>query len=520
MATILEPALKPSVSRFSRSTKSLLDFVERAGNILPHPATLFVILAGIVIVASGVAANFNLSVQHPGTGETVRAVSLLSVEGLHRMLTSLVSNFVSFAPLGTVLVAILGTAIAEKSGLIGAALKMVVLSAPKRLLTSVVVLAGVLSHTASDLGYVLLIPLAAMIFHAVGRHPLAGLAAAFAGVSGGFNANLLLSPLDPLLAGITQEAAHIVDRVYQVNAMANYYFLAVSAIVITIIGTIVTEKIIEPRLGKYTGGAEREEMTSLTPIERRGLKFALGATIVFAGVLLWGTVPADGFLRNPQTGSLLQSPFMSSIVALLFIGAFLIGLAYGIGARTLRNDTDIVDAMTKSVQTMGLYIVLVFFAAQFIAYFNWTNLGLILAVNGAEALRTLELSGVVLIISFVVLCILIDLVIGSAAAKWAIMAPVFVPMMMLLGFSPELTQAGYRVGDSVANIITPMMAYFPLIVAFAQKYEPQARIGTIMATMLPYSVAFFIVWTLLLIVWYYFGIPLGPGASMHYTPHP
>lgn len=494
----------------------ILNRIERVGNLVPNPAIMFVGLAVIVVAASWVVSSADVTVQHPATQETIRAVNLLSVEGLHRILTGLVTNFTGFAPLGTVLVALLGLAVAEASGLIRTSLRLLVMSSPKQLLTVVVVFAGVLSHTASDIGYVVLIPLSAMVFLAVGRHPLAGLAASFAGVSGGFSANLLLGPIDAMLAGITQEAAHIVDPAYSVTPAANYYFMASSAILVTVLGTFITEKIVVPRLGEYKGEAQPETLEALTPAERRGLRFAFIALLVFSGLILWGTIPGEGFLRDQKTSSLLKSPFLSGIVAIIFAGGIVLGLAYGWGARTIKNTNDLTGAMENQMKTMSTYIVLAFFAAQFIALFNWSNLGVIVAVSSAEILQNLEIGGVTLIIALVVTTMILDLLIGSAAAKWALIAPVFVPMMMILGYSPEMTQAAYRIGDSVINIVSPLMAYFPLIVAFAQKYDGRAGIGTLMALMMPYSVAFFVAWTLFLVVWFYFGLPLGPGAEMFY----
>jgi aminobenzoyl-glutamate transport protein len=509
-------AIAPNELKSEKNLYRILNRIERVGNAVPSPAVLFVALAFIVVIASAIVSGAGITVQHPTTNETIRAVNLLSVEGLHRILTGLVTNFTSFAPLGTVLTALLGLAVAEASGLIRTSLRLLVLSSPKKLITVVVVFAGVLSHTASDIGYVLLIPLSAMIFHAVGRHPLAGLAAGFAGVSGGFSANVLLGPIDAMLAGITQEAAHIVDAGYSVTPVANYYFMASSALLVTILGTWITEKIVVPRLGEYKGEAQAETLEVLTPAEKRGMRFAFVAFLVFAGLILCGTVPADGFLRDAKTGDLLKSPLLSGIVAIIFAAGIVLGLAYGWGARTIKNTNDLTGAMENQMRTMATYIVLAFFAAQFIALFNWSNLGVIVAVNGAEVLKNLEVSGVALIISLVVATMILDLLIGSAAAKWALIAPIFVPMMMILGYSPEMTQASYRIGDSVINIVSPLMAYFPLIVAFAQKYDPKAGIGTLMALMMPYSIAFFVGWTLFLIVWFYFGLPLGPGAEMFY----
>lgn len=494
-----------------------LGIIERTGNALPHPATLFLIAALLVVVLSAVVGAFDVTVVHPGTKKTVAVVSLLTVEGLHRILTSLVTNFTSFAPLGTVLVAMLGIAVAEGSGLIGAALKLLVLSAPRSVLTFTIVFAGVMSNTGGEVGYVLLLPLSAMIFLAVGRNPLAGLAAAFAGVSGGYSANLLLGTIDPLLAGLSQEAARLIDPGYLVNPACNWYFMAASTFLIAGAGTLVTEKIVVPRLGAYTGTESASAIEGLSREEKRGLIAAFIATLVFVGFLLAGTVPADGFLRDPETGDLLHSPFMSGIVAFIFFAGVLAGLAYGLAARTIRNDSDVMKSMAKSMETLGSYLVLVFFAAQFVAFFNWTNLGLVVAVQGAAALQASGLGPIPLMVSFIILSAIINLTMGSASAKWAIMAPVFIPMFMLLGYSPELTQATYRIGDSVTNVISPMMSYFALIVAFIQRYDPRAGMGTLVATMLPYSITFFFVWTAMLIVWLIFGLPLGPGAPMTFT---
>jgi aminobenzoyl-glutamate transport protein len=451
---------------------------------------------------------------HPGTGETIQPVSLVSLNGFHRMLTEMVTNFTSFAPLGVVLVAMLGIGIAERSGLIGTTLRLFVLSAPRGLLTFVIVFAGILSNTASEVGYVLLVPLGGMIFLAVGRHPIAGIAAAFAGVSGGYSANLLLGTIDPLLAGLSEEAAQIIDSAYRVNPACNYYFLVASTFFVAVAGTWVTERLVVPRLGKYTGEEEGERLERLTVDEKRGLRYAAVVGLLFTIFLLWGTIPADGFLRNPETGGLLHSPFLSGIVAFLFLGSAATGIAYGWGARTIRSDADVVEGMQKSMQTLGLYIVIVFFASQFVAYFKWSNLGLIMAIKGAEVLEASGLGSIPLMIAFVGISALVNLCMGSASAKWAIMAPVFVPMFMLLGYSPELVQATYRVGDSVTNVISPLMSYFPLVVAFMKRYDDKAGIGTVVATMLPYSVAFFFVWTVLLVVWFLLAIPVGPGSPL------
>lgn len=494
-----------------------LGVIEVVGNKLPNPVTLFAYFALFTIVVSGIVSLFDFSVKHPATGNDIVPFSLFSIEGLHYILTSMISNFTSFAPLGTVLVSMLGIGIADASGLMQVAIRLLVLSSPKRLLTFIVVFAGVMSNTAGEVGYVLLIPLSAIIFNAVGRHPIAGIAAAFAGVSGGYSANLLLGTIDPLLAGLSTEAAHIIDKSYVVNPAANYYFLFVSTFLVSIIGTVITEKITVPRLGRYSGGEVAEELKPLTNNEKRGLQYAIGAMVVFTAILLWGLLPAEGFLRDPKTFDVLKSPFMSGIVAFIFFGGALVGIAYGFGAGTFKKESDVIKGMNKSMEMMGSYLVLVFFAAQFVAYFNKTNLGMILAVQGSEFLKSLDLGAIPLMLSFIIVTALVNLVIGSASAKWALLAPIFIPMFMLLGYSPEMTQAAYRIGDSVSNIVSPMMSYFALIITFIHRYDKESGVGTLIATMLPYTIALFIAWSLLFVVWYLLGLPLGPGADLFYT---
>lgn len=504
---------KNKVSLFQR----FLNGVEVAGNALPHPATLFLMFALIVLVISWLGATLGWEVKHPGTGELIGVKNLLSVEGLHYIMLKTVTNFTSFAPLGIVLVAMLGIGIAERSGLIAAIIRVLVLSAPKKILTFVLVFAGILSNTASDIGYVLLIPLAGIIFIAIGRHPIVGMAAAFAGVSGGFSANLALGTIDPLLAGLSEEAAKILDPGYQVNPTANYYFMVVSTFVIAIIGTWVTEKIVAPRLGDYVvpDDLEVEDVHPLSKLEKKGLLYATLIFVVFIGLCLWGILPEDGFFRG-EDGSVLRSPLLKGVVTLLFVVSAIVGIVYGVIVKKYKNDSDVMSSMAESIKTMGTYIVLVFFAAQFVAYFKESNLGIVAAVRGAEALQTADLNIYVLMILFILFAAAINMLMGSASAKWAIMAPVFIPIFMLMGYSPELSQVVFRIGDSVTNIISPMMSFFALIIAFFQKYDKKAGIGTIISTMLPFSIIFFIAWSILLIVWIKFGWQLGPGSGLYY----
>jgi len=492
-----------------------LNIVEKGGNALPHPATLFLAFAVITLILSWIAGILDWQVMHPATQEIIEAKNLLSTEGVRFILEKTVTNFTDFAPLGIVLVAMLGIGIAESSGLIGVVIRLLVLSAPTSLLTFVLVFSGILSNMASDIGYVLLIPMAGIIFIAVGRHPIVGMAAAFAGVSGGFSANLLLGTIDPLLAGLSQEAAQIIDTDYIVNPTANYYFMIVSTFVIAGIGTWVTEKIIAPRFGKYMPeNGEDEKLERLTAYEKKGLLYSFLTFILFLIIILIGIVPTDGILRG-EGGSVLRSPLLHGVVTLLFVIAGSMGIVYGLTVKKFKNDADIMQGMAESMKTLATYIVLVFFAAQFVAYFKESNLGIILAVNGAETLKAANLNIYVLMILFILFAATINMLMGSASAKWAIMAPVFIPIFMLMGFSPELSQVVFRIGDSVTNIISPMMSFFALIIAFFQKYDKKAGIGTIISTMIPYSILFFIAWTVLLLGWIYFNIPLGPDSPIY-----
>lgn len=494
--------------------------IERAGNALPHPALMFLGLMALVILISGIATWSGMSALHPVTGETLVPMNLFSGEGLRYIITEMVKSFTGFAPLGTVLVAMLGFSLAEKSGLLSTLLRLVVLKAPRPLLVPAVLLAGVMSHTGGDIGYVLLIPLAGLTFHSAGMNPIAGLAICFAGVSGGFAANILLSTADPLLSGISQEAARILDKAYVVTPLSNYYFMATSSLLIIGLGTLIARKITIPFLGEYKGEAAANGLVSLTPTERKGLRWAGVVTALLIAFVLIGLIPADGYLRDPAHPEFLKSAALKGVVALIFFFGALPGLAYGMAAGTFRTQQDVVKAMQDAMVTMAPYLVMVFFASQFIQLFTVSNLGLILAVKGSDALKVLELGPVPLMLGFILLTVLLDLVIGSASAKWALMAPIFVPMFMLLGVSPELGQASYRVADSVVNIISPLMPYFPLVLAFAAKYDPRANVGTVIALMLPYSIGFLIFWSLMLFIWITLGLPLGPGALLHYSGMP
>ncbi|HHS12606.1 MAG TPA: AbgT family transporter [bacterium] len=491
----------------------VLDSIEKVGNKLPHPASLFAIFVLIIILVSDLVTRLQVTAVHPGTGELIRPVSLLAPDGLRWLYTSLVENFVLFPPLGVVLVVLIAIGVAEGAGLISALLRHMVLAAPRRLVTAAVIAAGILSHLASSAGYVLLVPLGAMVFVAFKRHPMAGIAAAFCGVSGGFGANFFIGSIDPILAGLSESAAHLVDTEMHISPTVNMYFMFVSSFLLILVGSWITEKIVEPRLGPYEGEAA-EDFENVTPGERKGLIWAGISVLAVLALFLLLVLPANGLLRDPVTGSVLHSPFMTGLVSFLFIFFLVPGLVYGLVVGTIRNDRDVIKHMTNSMKGLAGYIVLVFFAGQFVYCFKESNMGVLLAINGAEMLKSIGLTGVGLLVAFVVVSAFINLFMGSASAKWAIMAPIFVPMFMFVGYHPGITQAAFRIGDSITNIITPMMSYFALIVAFAQKYDERYGMGTIIATMLPYTLIFFISWSLLLAVWMLLGLPTGPGAPI------
>lgn len=454
--------------------------------------------------------------------QTITAISLMNKKGIVYMLTSAVKNFTGFAPLGTVLVAMLGVGVAESSGYISATLRHTVKITPKQIITPVVVFLGVMSNIASDAGYVVLIPIGALMFMAYGRHPLAGLAAAFAGVSGGFSANLVIGTTDPLLSGITNEAVKLIDPNYIVHPTANWYFMFVSTFLITIVGTFVTNKIVEPRLGKWSPSmlSDDEDISAastqdLTACERKALKAANYTLLFMLLAIIVLAIPESSFLRNPKTGSLIAgAPLMDGIIFLIAIYFFIPGVVYGKVSGSFKGEKDIAQALGKSMASMGGYMALVFVAAQFIAYFGYTKLGTILAINGANFLKETGIGGIPLMLLFILFSAFINLFMGSASAKWTIMAPVFVPMFMLLGYSPELTQVAYRIGDSSTNIITPLMSYFAMIIVFAKRYDKDAGIGTLISTMLPYSMTFLVGWSILLVIWMLLGLPVGPGAPL------
>ena len=498
----------PSSSR--RFLFRILDGIEWLGNKLPSPLLLFAILALIVVIISGIFSS--VSVTNPTTGEVIQVKNLLSLSGLEYIFNSAVENFIGFPPLGAVLVTMLGIGLAEQTGLINSSLKGIVFSFPNRLLTAALVFAGVMSSVAVNAGYVVLPPLGAVLFLGLGRHPLAGLAAAFAGVSGGFGANLALTSTDAVLQELTVEATRTLDPAYAetITVTMNYFFAAVSVLLVTIVGTLVTDKIVEPRLGRYEG-EENGEIDELTSLEKRGMRLA-GIGFLFTFLLM--AYLSFGPLRGD--GAYIDSPFFNALVFVIFILFLVPGLIYGIVVKEIKNDKDLTKLLGKTMASMSGYIALAFTAGQFIAYFRETNLGTVIAFKGADFLNSTGFDGIGLILTFLGLTMVVNFFIGSSSAKWTILAPVFVPIMMNLGYSPEFTTLLYRIADSVTNMITPLLLYFPVIIAFAQRYDKKLGIGTLISMMIPYSVAFLLAWLVMLLVWVLLGIPVGPGAPISY----
>jgi len=502
--------------------QAALDWIERAGNRVPDPVVIFLALAALVILLSHVLYLWGVGVTYQAINpenhrletSVVTVKSLLTGEGIRFMLTSAIRNFTGFGPVGIILVAMVGVGLAEEAGLMRALIHKVVMVAPARAMTFILVFLGALSSIATDAGYLVLIPLGAAAFQAIGRHPLAGLAASFAGVAAVFAANILIVPLDGILTEVTNDAIHLLNPSKSLDITANFYFSVVSTILLAFAVTVVSERIVEPRLGAYHGevAAGPGAGQTLSAAETRGLRYALVALVLFVLVLGLLTLPAAAPLRHPETGALVgNSPLMDSLILLIMLAFLAIGAAYGIGAGTIRTLAAGIKAVTKTIAGLAGLLLLFLVMSQFIAYFNFSNMATIAAVNMANWLQGANVSVLALLIGFVVVIAVLDILITGAIPKWAIFAPIFVPLFMSLGVSPELVLAAYRVGDSPVNVVTPLMPYFPMIVVFAQKYDKSAGVGTIVAMMLPYTVATLIVWTILLVVWFLLGIPLGPA---------
>ena len=499
-----------------------LNFVERNGNRLPTPAMLFVYCLAITLVLSGLFSMVSFDMIDPRSGQAIEIKNLLNGNYLAGFFASMVTTFTSFPPLGVVLVAIMGVGVAEDSGFIGTTLKKLLVMTPVRLITPMVVFIGAVSSIASDAGYVLVIPMGGIIFYAAGRHPLAGLAAAFAGVSGGFSAGLLPSPIDPLIQGFTQAAAQTLDPSYLVNPLCNFFFTFSSTFLISLLGWYVTDKVVEPRLSRNVTVDDNIDVSQdhahISEDEHRGFRKAGWAMLAMLALLVLIAVPQASPMRSSD-GSLtaFNAPMMGSIVPLIFIIFLIPSVIYGFSTKKYQNSADVIGAMNKTLEPMCGYMIMAFFCALFLKAFADSNMGTLIALSGAEVLQAMNLPGQMTIIGIVLLTALVNLFIGSMSAKWALIGPIFVPMLMSVGISPELAQAAYRVGDSSTNIISPMLTYFPLVVVFFQRYVKGAGIGTVASTMLPYSIVFMVGWTALLLLFWALGLPLGIAAPYGYT---
>lgn len=500
--------------------QKLLDVVERVGNKVPHPAVLFFLLIGLVVLLSHVLSLLGTSVSYerinPQTHQTevvtTAIESLLSADGIRFIFTSVVPNFINFGPVGIIVVAMIGVGVAEQSGLIGALIRKIVIVAPGGAMTAIIVTMGVLSSIASDAGYLVLIPLGAAAFRSLGRHPLAGLAAAFAGVAAAFGVNFLVKPIDGILAEMTNDAIHLVDPSRSIPLTANFFFGIGSSIVLIAVCTFVTNWLVEPRLGKYQDDSATKEEEGVSAEEARGLWFALIALVGVVAVLALLTIPSGAPLRNPETKALIgNSPFMDSLVFLIMIVFLATGLAYGIGAKTIGSAQNAIDAITKTISDLGGLLFLFFVISQFVAYFNYSNIGTILAIRLANVLKEANLGSASLLLGFILIGFFLCFPLPNILPKWAIMAPIFVPLFMKLGVAPEVVLAAYRVSDSPPNVINPLLPHFALVVGFARYYDKNAGVGTIVALMLPYTVATTIVWVLLFLAWYGLGLPFGPS---------
>ncbi|WP_394218281.1 AbgT family transporter [Halobacillus trueperi] len=502
-----------SSTKKAKGFSRLLNGVEKVGNKLPDPFMLFVYLSVFTIIGSWIISLFGVTTTQPGTGEEIAIKSLVSGEGLQYILTSMLENFTGFKPLGLVLAMMLGIGLANKVGLLETAIKSTILKAPKSLITYAVIFVGILGNLASDAAFVIVPPLAAMVFYTLGRHPLAGLAAGFAGVGSGFTANIIIAGTDALLSGISTEVMESLDSNIVVTPVDNWYFMIASVVVLSVTGALITEKIVEPRLGKYEGegGTELEESTKL---EKRGFRNAVLAALGFVALLIVAIAIPGSALRNEE-GGIIPSPFLSGIVPIILLFFITIGVAYGVTVKKITSTRDISGYMGEAMKEMSGFIVLIFAAAQFIAYFDWTNIGTWIAVSGANFLGSINMTGLPVVIGFVFLTAIMNMFIFSGSAQWALEAPIFLKMFYLLDYHPAFIQAAYRIADSSTNIITPMNPYIIIVLAFMKEYDKKAGLGTLIALMLPYAVIFLSVWIVLLLAFALLGIPFGPGVGMY-----
>ncbi len=489
-----------------------LGTIERVGNALPHPFILFLIITGGLIVLAAILAAAGVSVVNPTTGEEVIVKSLLNKDGFSWIMTSMVGNFSSFAALGVVLAMQMAIGVAEGSGLLTTAMRRAILGVPMWLLSAAVIFLGINGSIASEASIIFIPPLAATAFWAAGKHPLAGLIAGYAAVNAGFTANVMITATDALLYPVTLEIAQGVDPNYTTTVANNWYFMIASCFLLTIVGVVVNNKIIAPRLGEYKG-TEVDNERDATPEEKKGLRNAAIFSVIYIALILIGLIPKNGFLRDAE-GSVLNGPFITGLVGFLVVYFILVGVVYGKTVGVFKKASDVPKVMADSLTSLTGYIVLIFVIAQFIQIFNYTNLGTVIAVASADFLKGAGFTGIPMILCIILITTVVNFFMTSGTAKWYIFAPIFVPMFMALGYSPEFAQVIYRIGDSCTNPITPIYPYLPMIIGMASKYDKKAGMGTIISMMIPYSVAFLVSWIVLVIVWMLCNLPLGPGASV------
>lgn len=495
-------------------TSNWLSKVEAAGNRLPDPAVLFICMGVLILILSAAGNALGWQVENPSTGETVAVTSLLTGEGIRRIINSMLTNLSGFGPLPSVILVMMGLGVAEGTGMLKALLTKSISKLPQGMVTVVLIFIAISSNVASDSGFIVLPPLAALIFLSMNKHPFIGIAATYGAVAAGFNACIFLCTGDVLVAGMTETAARIIDPNFTVNPAVNYYFMALSCIPLAFAGAWVTKKFVEPRYQDLSGiESANEKLTELTPVEIKGLKNAGLAVLAVAIIIGIGILPG-GVLRDAETGTLIPSPFINGMVFFMTVVFLVPGIVYGKTVGVIKKDSDAVKLAAGGVASISGFLVLAFVASQFIAWFGWSNLGIFVAISGAEWLKGIGLSGIPLAIGVVFLCCIINIFIGSQTAKWALVSSIFVPMLMLLDFHPALTQLLYRIGDSVTNPISPLFTYFPLMVGFLRKYNKKAGMGTAFSLMLPYSITFLLIWLVMLVAWILLGLPLGPGGNI------
>lgn len=493
-----------------------LGWVERVGNKLPHPFIIFFALCITVIVASAITAGLGVAVIHPTTGEIVEAKSLIGREGIVYILENMLENFTGFAPLGLVLTMMLGIGLAEQTGLLESFMRRFLLGASDRLILILVFFIGICGNIASDAAAVIIPSLAGAIFYSTKRNPMVGVAAAYAAACAGFSANVIIAGTDALLAGITQEVAQGIEPGIIVNPTVNYYFMMVSTFILTIAGVFITIKFIEPLAGKYERFGEIKEDTNMEVLEiqSKGLRRAGIASLIYWGLVIIALIPSNSPLRG-EGGTIIPSPFISGIIPFIFIYFVIVGIVYGVTNGTIRNSGDVPKLMGKAIEGMASYIVLVFMIAQFVSYFHWSNLGMIISVNLTDALKAANMTGFLMIVMVILISTFVNLFIGSGSSKWALLAPVIVPMFMMLDYTPAFAQLVYRIGDSSTNALTPLYPYFAIYLGLLRKYDENTGIGTAMSYMVPYTIGFIVVWVLQLAIWYFLDLPIGPGMGIY-----